>query len=44
VGMSCWRWEVCSVAVHDASGDRSRWGGALFLQMIAGLPTEQQVT
>ena len=27
MGMSCWHWEVCSVAVHNASGDKSQWGG-----------------
>ena len=35
VGMSCWCWEVCGVAVHDASGD-IRWWGARFSWMIAG--------
>ena len=25
--VSCWRREERGMAVHDASGDRSRWGG-----------------
>ena len=33
--VSCWGWEVCGVAVHDASGDTS-WWGAQFSWMIAG--------
>ena len=35
LGVSCWHWEMCSVAVHGASGDKS-WWGAQFSWMIAG--------
>ena len=44
MGVSCWPWEVCGVAVHDASGDRSRWGGLVFVDDSRGVNFQVQET
>ena len=42
--MSCWCWEVYGVAVHDASGDRSRWGSSVFMDNSRGVDFQVQET
>ena len=44
LGVSCWCREERGMAVHDASGDRSRWGGLVFVDDSRGVNFQVQET
>ena len=44
LGVSCWHREVCGVAVHNASGDRSQWGGSVLADDSRGVDFQVQET
>ena len=44
LGVSCWHRKVCGVAVHNASGDISRWEGSVFADDSRGVDFQVQET